>query len=77
MQRLIMTVNSSDGCTWSNYETYPVMGESPEALLVEFLEQKKLAGEQGFFFKGVEFNDGYTDDPDFLTIDEWYKWMDA
>lgn len=73
MNRLVMVVSSSDDCTWSQRDVIPVLGESVEALFVEYHDLKALSGKALFDFKGVEFNDSYTDDPEFLTLDEWYR----
>lgn len=73
MNRLVMVVHATDGCTWDSHTNIPVLGESAEALFVEYHDLKALSGKALFEFKGVEFNDSYTDDPEFLTLDEWYR----
>lgn len=66
MNRLVMVVHGVS-------VMFPVLGESVEALFVEYHDLKALSGKALFEFKGVEFNDSYTQDPEFLTLDEWYS----
>jgi hypothetical protein len=72
MNRLVMVVNSGDGCTWNYCATIPVLGECPDTLLIEFYDVQKQNVGQTFEFKGETF-DWYTDDPYFITLDRWYE----
>lgn len=57
MAKLVMTFTIGDGCSWSCDETLPIEYESPEALIVDFMEAAWKAHREKtkFIFAGYEF----------------------
>ena len=82
--RLIVRVNYSDDCTYSYYETIPVVYESAEAFIVDFEDAARKAlsikrpAFRVFDLGGQNWDASYFfkgdefQAPDVLTLDEWY-----
>lgn len=75
MNKLIMVVYSGDVCSWNSKDIYPIWGESPDDVMLEYydLKQKHPKPRDEFSFYGITFNDGYTDEPYVYTVEEWFE----
>ena len=71
MERFIMVVMLSDGCSYQCATTYPIYGESMDALVLEAIILRHNADGSPYMFKGVVI-DHYCDDPIIYTLDEWF-----
>jgi len=87
MQKLVMVYDNSDGWTYSYERTLPIIYESAEALLCDFMDVVRKSYEESvdeFFFCGETFETrafkgiGPLDEklyeiaPEIFTIDEWF-----
>lgn len=74
MQRIVMSIQCSDDCTYFFTETYPIHHLSTVDALFEF-EQMNNSCTGEFEFCGRKFwKRGENEElPDFYTIDEWFE----
>lgn len=84
MQRLILEMHDTDGCTYDSIETYPVYGETPDQFLKDFQDRIwRLGPEDSLEFCGMRL---YLGDFDFVvgptarrsiygvyTVDQWFE----